>query len=96
MKTTELTERDRRTECGGESAETADSVAAAIDRLVRVEKGRASEEELAAVTALLLARAAATARHAQIPAGRDAGRSKAGWRRLERARGFRAPHSWQG
>lgn len=64
-------------------------------RLVRVEKGQASEEELAAVTALLLARAAATARHSAIPAAR-AGRSKAGWRRLERARGFRAPHSWQG
>jgi hypothetical protein len=93
MKTTERTERNRRTECGGETAE---SVATAIDRLVRVEKGRASEEELAAVTALLLARAAASARHAQIPAGRDAGRNKAGWRRLERARGFRAPHSWQG
>ncbi|HWM37419.1 MAG TPA: acyl-CoA carboxylase epsilon subunit [Streptomyces sp.] len=65
-------------------------------RLVRVEKGQANDEELAAVTALLLARAAASARHAEIPAARDAGRSKAGWRRLERARGFRAPHSWQG
>ena len=61
--------------------------------LVRVEKGEASEEELAAVTALLLARAAASARHAEIPAR---GSGKAGWRRLERARGFRAPHSWQG
>ena len=65
-------------------------------RLVRVEKGQANDEELAAVTALLLARAAASARHAEIPAARDARRSKAGWRRLERARGFRAPHSWQG
>ncbi len=65
-------------------------------RLVRVEKGQANEEELAAVTALLLARAAATARHSTIPAPREAGRSKAGWRRLARARGFRAPHSWQG
>ncbi|HEV7629157.1 MAG TPA: acyl-CoA carboxylase epsilon subunit [Streptomyces sp.] len=73
-----------------ETAGTADN------RLVRVEKGHASEEELAAVTALLLARAAASTRHAQIPVAREAGRSKAGWRRLERARGFRAPHSWQG
>ncbi|MDG4863605.1 acyl-CoA carboxylase subunit epsilon, partial [Streptomyces sp. T-3] len=24
------------------------------------------------------------------------GRSTAGWRRLERTPGFRAPHSWQG
>jgi hypothetical protein len=69
---------------------------AVVSRLVRVEKGHASEEELAAVTALLLARAAASARHAQIPASRVARNGKAGWRRLERARGFRAPHSWQG
>ncbi|WP_246530736.1 acyl-CoA carboxylase epsilon subunit [Streptomyces bathyalis] len=69
---------------------------AVSSRLVRVEKGEASEEELAAVTALLLARAAASARHAEIPAARAAGSGKAGWRRLERARGFRAPHSWQG
>ncbi|SCK34410.1 acyl-CoA carboxylase epsilon subunit [Streptomyces sp. WMMB 322] len=69
---------------------------AVSSRLVRVEKGEANEEELAAVTALLLARAAASARHAQIPGSRTAGSGKAGWRRLERARGFRAPHSWQG
>ena len=66
-------------------------------RLVRVEKGRASEEELAAVTALLLARAAAGARHARLTGGQQpSGSGKAAWRRLERARGFRAPHSWQG
>ncbi|ONK10971.1 acyl-CoA carboxylase epsilon subunit [Streptomyces sp. MP131-18] len=60
--------------------------------LVRVEKGRASDEELAAVTALLLARVA------RQPAPDDAGpgRSPAAWRRLERARAYRAPHSWQG
>ncbi|MGW8380789.1 acyl-CoA carboxylase epsilon subunit [Streptomyces sp. ODS28] len=62
--------------------------------LVRVEKGEANEEELAAVTALLLARAAATARHAQIPAASRNRTTKAGWRRLERAPGFRAPTSW--
>jgi hypothetical protein len=59
---------------------------------VRVEKGHAGPEEVAAITAILMARAAAD------PAGggrtRPA-RSVAGWRRLERARGFRAPHSWQ-
>ncbi|WP_165987636.1 acyl-CoA carboxylase epsilon subunit [Streptomyces sp. YIM 98790] len=66
-------------------------------RLVRVEKGEASEEELAAVTALLLARAQAAggADDDRAAAGRD-GRSTAGWRRLERTPGFRAPHSWQG
>lgn len=67
----------------------------ADDRLVRVERGQANDEELAAVTALLLARAAAGARHAEV-AGAHARPTKARWRRLERARGFRAPHSWQG
>ena len=60
--------------------------------LVRVEKGQASDEELAALTAVLLARAAAS--------GQDTGdyvqpRSVAGWRRLERQSGFAAPHSWR-
>ncbi|MDB1088395.1 acyl-CoA carboxylase epsilon subunit [Streptomyces sp. ACA25] len=62
--------------------------------LVRVEKGQASNEELAAVTALLLARAG-SARHVAAPAPHGR-RSPAGWRRLERTPGFRAPHSWQG
>ncbi|MBT2546092.1 acyl-CoA carboxylase subunit epsilon [Streptomyces sp. ISL-44] len=60
------------------------------DTLLRVEKGNAEPEELAAITAILLARAAATPETAGIP------RSQAGWRRLERTPGFRAPHSWQG
>jgi hypothetical protein len=63
-------------------------VSTPADSLVRVEKGHAAPEEVAAITALLLARAAAA------PA-RPA-RSTAGWRRLERTPGFRAPHSWQG
>ncbi|MGW0817063.1 acyl-CoA carboxylase epsilon subunit [Streptomyces viridiviolaceus] len=59
---------------------------------IRVEKGHAEPEEVAAITALLLARAAA--RPTEIaPAHR--GRVKAGWRRLEREPGFRAPHSWR-
>ncbi|GAA3744889.1 acyl-CoA carboxylase subunit epsilon [Streptomyces tremellae] len=69
---------------------TAPTVSAAS--LLRVEKGRADAEELAAITAVLLARASATG--AAAPAAR--GRSVAGWRRLERTPGFRAPHSWQG
>ncbi|GGU43664.1 acyl-CoA carboxylase subunit epsilon [Streptomyces lavendofoliae] len=60
--------------------------------LLRVEKGQADPEELAAITAVLLARAAA--RPAATPARRT--RSTAGWRRLERRPGFSAPHSWQG
>jgi hypothetical protein len=57
---------------------------------IRVEKGHAEPEEVAAITAVLLARAAAR------PAGTDhrRPRARAGWRRLERESGFRAPHSW--
>ncbi|MEU6529807.1 acyl-CoA carboxylase subunit epsilon [Streptomyces sp. NPDC046928] len=58
---------------------------------IRVEKGHAEPEEVAAITAILLARAAA--RPAAAPDHR--GRPKAGWRRLEREGGFRAPHSWR-
>lgn len=59
--------------------------------LLRVEKGHADPEELAAITAVLLARAAA-----QPTAPSRRGRSAAGWRRLERQSGFRTAHSWQG
>ncbi|CAL9540376.1 acyl-CoA carboxylase subunit epsilon [Streptomyces thermolilacinus] len=59
--------------------------------LLRVEKGHAAPEELAALTAVILARA--NARPAAAPAHRT--RSTAGWRRLERQSGFRAAHSWQ-
>ncbi|MBW5484352.1 acyl-CoA carboxylase subunit epsilon [Streptomyces bambusae] len=61
------------------------------DMLLRVEKGNAEPEELAAITAILLARAANSP---EAPTART--RSTAGWRRLERTPGFRAPHSWQG
>ncbi|GGU98910.1 acyl-CoA carboxylase subunit epsilon [Streptomyces spectabilis] len=60
---------------------------------IRVEKGHAEPEEVAALTAILLARAAA--QPAAVPSVLH-GRDKAGWRRLERTPGFRAPHSWQG
>nr|WP_323377737.1 acyl-CoA carboxylase epsilon subunit [Streptomyces smaragdinus] len=63
---------------------------AASANLVRVEKGSASEEELAALTAVLLARAASR------PAAAPRHPGSARWRRLERTPGFRAPHSWQG
>ncbi|NBE50873.1 acyl-CoA carboxylase subunit epsilon [Streptomyces boluensis] len=61
------------------------------DHLLRVEKGHAEPEELAAITAVLMARAAAQPE----PVVAHRGRTKAGWRRLERTPGFRAPHSWQ-
>ncbi|MBQ0880791.1 MULTISPECIES: acyl-CoA carboxylase epsilon subunit [Streptomyces] len=60
---------------------------------IRVEKGHAEPEEVAAITALLLARAAA--RPAEIAPTHGGGRVRAGWRRLEREPGFRAPHSWR-
>ncbi|GAB2760098.1 acyl-CoA carboxylase subunit epsilon [Streptomyces bullii] len=59
---------------------------------IRVEKGHAEPEEVAAITAILLARAAA--RPADTPPAHR-GRRRAGWRRLEREPGFRAPHSWR-
>jgi len=70
-------------------------VSTAGTRLVRVEKGHASDEELAAVTALLLARASAPLQAAAGHTAAATGRDKAGWRRLERTPGFRAPHSWR-
>jgi hypothetical protein len=57
---------------------------------IRVEKGHAEPEEVAAITAILLARAAAAPQDPQP----HRGRAKAGWRRLEREPGFHAPHSW--
>ncbi|WP_137993159.1 acyl-CoA carboxylase subunit epsilon [Streptomyces vilmorinianum] len=63
----------------------------ATANLLRVEKGHADPEELAAITAVLLARAAAQPAEASAD-----GRSTAGWRRLERQSGFRPSHSWQG
>ncbi|AJE82078.1 MULTISPECIES: acyl-CoA carboxylase epsilon subunit [Streptomyces] len=74
------------------AADTSTALAAA-GRLLRVEKGHAEPEEVAALAAILLARASSFAEPA-APAHR--GRNKAGWRRLERTPGFRAPHSWQG
>ncbi|MEU2061480.1 acyl-CoA carboxylase subunit epsilon [Streptomyces sp. NPDC013455] len=58
---------------------------------IRVEKGHAEPEEVAAITAVLMARAAARPAPTAEP---RRGRAKAGWRRLEREGGFRAPHSW--
>ncbi|WP_425829121.1 acyl-CoA carboxylase subunit epsilon [Streptomyces fractus] len=59
---------------------------------IRVEKGHAEPEEVAAITAILLARASATPEAAPAHHVRQ---NRAGWRRLEREPGFRAPHSWR-
>jgi hypothetical protein len=59
---------------------------------IRVEKGQAGPEELAALTAILLARAASGPSEAPRHGG---GSVRAAWRRLEREPGFRAPHSWR-
>ncbi|ATL85732.1 acyl-CoA carboxylase subunit epsilon [Streptomyces samsunensis] len=75
-------------------SDIADPAAAATATLVRVEKGHADAEELAAVTAVLLARAAAGT-HRTAGSTRPS-RSAARWRRLERRPAFSAPHSWQG
>ncbi|WP_062205789.1 acyl-CoA carboxylase subunit epsilon [Streptomyces sp. NBRC 109706] len=60
-------------------------------RLVRVERGAASAEELAAVTALLMARAARSGAPTPAPVHPRT----AGWRRLERVSTYRVPRSWQ-
>jgi hypothetical protein len=62
------------------------------ENFLRVEKGHADPDELAALTAVLLARAAGTTRRRTTARPH---RSTARWRRLERQPGFRAPHSWQ-
>ncbi|MFF3905039.1 acyl-CoA carboxylase epsilon subunit [Streptomyces sp. NPDC001848] len=59
--------------------------------ILRVVKGHAEPDELAALTAVLLARAAAPA-----PDPGDRARARPRWRRLERELSFRAPHSWRG
>ncbi|AIA06118.1 acyl-CoA carboxylase epsilon subunit [Streptomyces noursei] len=61
---------------------------------IRVEKGQASEEELAALTAVLLARAAH--RPTTGSTGSTGPRPTAArWRRLERQLGFHGATSWQ-
>ncbi|MFJ9418395.1 acyl-CoA carboxylase epsilon subunit [Streptomyces sp. NPDC101227] len=61
------------------------------DQPIRVEKGQASEEELAALTAVLLARAA----HRPTAAAVGPRHTAARWRRLERQGGFHGATSWQ-
>lgn len=69
------------------------SSADTAETLMKVEKGHAEPEELAAITAILLARAKAEGSATTGLAGPS--RSTAGWRRLERQSGFNPPHSWR-
>jgi hypothetical protein len=81
-----------------ESTDTGDIAAAVAtagptETFLRVEKGNPDACELAALTAVLLARAAALG-----GAGEDAERTcrrTAGWRRLERRSGPSTPRSWR-
>ncbi|MGW8701877.1 acyl-CoA carboxylase subunit epsilon [Streptomyces lavenduligriseus] len=66
------------------------SAADIADDVLRVEKGHPGPEELAAVTAVLLARSARSG-----PAPAQDGRDRAVWRRLERDGGFPLAHSWR-
>ena len=65
------------------------AIAPSADPLVRVVKGRLADEELAALTAVLLARAAATSGHSP-----KLGRAPARWQRPERRPDYRSPVSW--
>ncbi|MFE3852735.1 acyl-CoA carboxylase subunit epsilon [Streptomyces griseorubiginosus] len=66
-------------------------MSAPCEKLLRLEKGRAEPEELAAITVVLMARAATRT----AAASARCARSQAAWCRLERTPGFDAPHSWQ-
>ncbi|AXI78972.1 acyl-CoA carboxylase subunit epsilon [Peterkaempfera bronchialis] len=61
--------------------------------MIQVVKGSLTDEELAAVTAVLLARAAATAAARQSSAAQP--EPVARWQRLERRPSYYSPLSWQ-
>ncbi|MFF9852785.1 acyl-CoA carboxylase epsilon subunit [Streptomyces litmocidini] len=65
----------------------------ALPHLFRVEKGAVNPEELAALSAVLLARVT----HARAVPDDAPGRRRdvAGWRRPERASGFDGPRTWR-
>ncbi|WP_042384041.1 acyl-CoA carboxylase subunit epsilon [Streptacidiphilus melanogenes] len=61
---------------------------------LRIERGSLTDEELAALTAVLMARAAA--RPTAEPRFAHGNRHpRARWRRLERLSGYRSPVSWR-
>ena len=66
-------------------------VKTSVDPVVRVVKGRLADEELAALTAVLLARATVAPGQGSK---RGAGRGLARWQRPERRPDYRSPVSW--
>ena len=76
------------------AAAPAAPAAAPADPLVRVVKGTLADEELAALTAVLLARAAATSSKAANGAVAGKGRAQAQWQRPERRPSYNSPVSW--
>lgn len=76
---------------GTEPAATAAGSLLDVAGAVRVEKGRPTEEELAALIAVLLSRSART----QASEEEDAVPGPARWRRPEHASGHRTPRSWR-
>ncbi|MEV5613919.1 acyl-CoA carboxylase epsilon subunit [Streptomyces sp. NPDC052225] len=62
--------------------------------VLRIEKGNPDATELAALTAVLLARAAGTLEHAYAEGDEPAPRT-ARWRRLERRTRAGTPRSWR-
>ncbi|MFF1873449.1 acyl-CoA carboxylase subunit epsilon [Kitasatospora herbaricolor] len=64
----------------------------ASEPLVRIVRGSLNDEELAALTAVLMARAAAAQQAATAIATVE---PMAGWRRLERRQPYWSPVSWQ-
>jgi hypothetical protein len=69
------------------------AAATVADPLVRVVKGSLAAEELAALTAVLLARAAARPGTGRSVKGGDA-KAQARWQRPERRPDYRSPVSW--
>ena len=69
------------------------AIAPSADPLVRVVKGELAAEELAALTAVLLARAASAPGGTKAQAAR-AGKAQARWQRPERRPDYRSPVSW--
>ncbi|MEU2228226.1 acyl-CoA carboxylase subunit epsilon [Streptomyces sp. NPDC018347] len=76
----------------GHPSRSADFGAVPAGPLIRVLRGHPSAAELAALTAVVLARAAAGEDRAGAAAS---ARAAAGWRRPERVRGFLGPRTWR-
>ncbi|MFE2266935.1 acyl-CoA carboxylase subunit epsilon [Streptomyces griseosporeus] len=69
------------------------AVPASAETFLRIEKGSPDAAELAALTSVLLARAAALAVAGEEP--EETPRRVAGWRRLERRTRAGTPRSWR-